>query len=332
LLILLVACSGRMAMAAGQVSLEVVTEDRVALTAQQEWGRRLAQAGLTNVRFRGRQTSDQMEIRNLGTEAAPLYHVVAVMGSDETLQVPGARFRAGDAARLKRWLDDLAQNGPPQSRPAKTAFGLEVAQFQQAEKELSQAVGFSTAGVGRQEVIGRILRQLSVPAGAMPQRPEEDDKVAEELSGLSCGTALAYALRPLGLCLVPQAERGSVGYRIVTSKPGAEVWPIGWPPEKRPAEIVPDMMEFLNVNVQQQPVTKVIDAVSQRLKLPVLMDHNALARWNIDPEKAIVNVPQSRTTYSILLRKALFQARLKSEVRVDEAGHPFLWITTIKAI
>jgi hypothetical protein len=255
---------------------------------------------------------------------------VAVLAPDETLLVPGARFRAGDVAQLKRWLDDLARNGPPESRPVKTAFGLEVAQFQQAEKDLGQLVGFPTAGVSRQQAIQRILRQLSVPLRSKPEKLPDDDKVAEELGGLSCGTALACLLRPMGLCLVPQGERGGVSYSIVPSKPAAEVWPVGWPPEKRPADVVPGMMEFLNANVQGVPVTKVIDAVCGRLKLPVLMDHNALARWGIDPEKTIVNLPQSRTTYSILLRKALFQAHLKSEVRMDEAGHPFVWITTIK--
>ena len=322
----------RQSLAAGQVGLEVVTEERVPLTAQQEWGRRLAQAGLTNVRFRTKQVADKAEIRNLGTDAVPLYQVVAVLAPDETLLVPGARFRAADVAQLKRWLDDLAQNGPVETRPAKTAFGLEVAQFQQAEKDLGQLVGFPTAGASRQQVMRRILRQLSVPVRAMPEKMPEDDKVVEELGGLSCGTALACVLRPMGLCLVPQGERGGVSYAIVASKPAAEVWPVGWPPEKRPADVVPGLMEFLNANVQGVPVTKVIDAVSGRLKLPVLMDHNALARWGIDPEKAIVNLPQSRTTYSLLLRNALAKARLKSELRMDEAGHPFLWITTIKPI
>jgi hypothetical protein len=41
-------------------------------------------------------------------------------------------------------------------------------------------------------------------------------------------------------------------------------------------------------------------------------------------------VPASRTTYSLLLGKVLFQARLKSEIRIDEADGPLLWITTIK--
>ena len=255
-----------------------------------------------------------------------------MLTADETLLVPGARFRAGDVARLKRWLDDLARNGPLESRPVKTAFGLEVAQFQQAEKDLSQLVGFPTAGVSRQQVIRRILRQLSLPVRSRPEKLPEDDNVVEELGELSSGTALACVLRPMGLCLVPQAEGGRLGYSIVASRPAVEVWPVGWPPEKPPGEVVPAMMEFLNANVQGVPVTKVIDAVSQRVKLPVLMDHNALARWGIDPEKSIVKLPQGRTTYSLLLRNALAKARLKSELRIDEAGHPLIWITTIKPI
>jgi hypothetical protein len=34
----------------------------------------------------------------------------------------------------------------------------------------------------------------------------------------------------------------------------------------------------------------------------------------------------------LALRKLLFQAGLKFEVRLDEAGKPFLWITTVKPV
>ena len=46
----------------------------------------------------------------------------------------------------------------------------------------------------------------------------------------------------------------------------------------------------------------------------------------------MVTLPRSRTTYSLALKKLLFQAGLKFEVRVDEAGTPFLWISTIKPL
>jgi hypothetical protein len=90
------------------------------------------------------------------------------------------------------------------------------------------------------------------------------------------------------------------------------------------------MFEFLNVNVQGVTVLKVLDAVRERLNVPVLLDHNAMARHGVEPDRSFVNMPQSRTTYSLLLRRTLFQAGLKSEVRVDEAKTPFLWVTTVK--
>jgi len=80
------------------------------------------------------------------------------------------------------------------------------------------------------------------------------------------------------------------------------------------------------------PVTTVLEAIAKRLKLPVLLDHSALARHGIEPDKKKVNSPQSRTTSNQLLRKVLSQAGLKSEVRLDEAGKPFLWVTTVKPL
>jgi len=161
----------------------------------------------------------------------------------------------------------------------------------------------------------------------------EEDELAEELSAVSCGTALAYTLRPLGLCLVPRpAGVRGVEYTIVEARPNVEPWPVGWEPEKPDREVLPGLYEFLSVNVQGVPIMQVLGAVGKRLKVPVLLDYNAMARHGVEPEKALVNLPQSRTTYSLLLRKTLFQAGLKSEVRIDEADQPFLWVTTVKPI
>ena len=60
--------------------------------------------------------------------------------------LPGARFKRGEVKRLVQWLDDLAQNGPPDKRPKIVAFGLTAAQFEQVKKDLAVPVGFSTAG------------------------------------------------------------------------------------------------------------------------------------------------------------------------------------------
>ncbi len=333
LFLVVVVCS--MARAAARVELEVFLDDRAPLTAAQEWGARLAQAGVAGLQIRGKQSGDVVGIERAGTKASPVYRVVGALDSNNELVLPGARFRLSETGRVAKWLNDLGRLGPPSERPAKVLFGLSARQLALARRELSPALGFSTAGMSAAAVVERIGAKLTSPLELAGGQREalEADKVAEELGELSCGTALAAVLRPAGLCLVPRELNDErLRYEIVRSRPELEVWPVGWPLDKPERELVPTMYEFLNANVQGVAIPEVLKAVGGRLKMPVLMDRNAMARHGVEPEKAIIKVPKSRTTYSILLRKALFQARLKHEVRMDEAGTPFLWITTIKTM
>jgi len=77
-------------------------------------------------------------------------------------------------------------------------------------------------------------------------------------------------------------------------------------------------------------LAKLLDVVSDRVEATILVDHASLARERIDPEAAAVLIPRSRTTCSLLLKKALWQAKLEYKLLVDEAGKPFLWVTAIK--
>lgn len=317
--------------AQGQVELELVTDERVSITAQQEWMRRLAEVGITNVRLRVKQPFDKPNLENRGTADAPVYAVKGVITSDDVLHLPDRRFSLRDVRQLSTWLDDLARQGPEEKRPQKTAFGLEVDQFGRVQKDLMLPVGFSTEGLGRREVVDKIAGQLQFPLRCeLPKLRSADDNVVENLAQLSRGTALAYVLRPLGLSLAPQSASGRVVYAVIEAVPKTEVWPVGRQSEIPDRDLAPVMFEFLNVNVQGVAVTEVLNAVSKRGDLPVLWDYNALERHGVEPEKMIVNLPKSRTTYSLLLRKTLFQAKLKSEIRVDDAGKPFLWVTTVK--
>lgn len=324
----------RSAWAAGQVQLELLTDQNVSITAQQEWLRRLAQAGVTGFRIRVKQPSDKPGVEVRGTGDTQIYAVTGVIVSDNEVVLPGARFKVTNLAPLRQWLDELARQGPPERRPPQSAFGLDLPQFERVHADLARPVGFDTAGVSRRQVLQKIAGQVQLPLrlDAHRLKTTDEDQVSEDLSGLSCGTALAYVLRPMGWCLVPQAGGSGPEYAVVPSSPELKAWPVGWQPDKPERELLPALYEFLNVNVQNVAVTEVLKAVSKRLEVPVLWDYSALARHGIQPEKAIVNLPKTRTTYSLLLRKVLFQARLKSEVRVDEAGKPFLWVTTIKPL
>jgi hypothetical protein len=321
----------------GRVELNLLTEDRVPITSQQEWSRRLGQAGISSLRIRsaGPVDSVRLTVDVQGSEVSPTYVVTGVITADDVLVLPGGkRFRSTQAAQVAQWVDDLARLGPEDRRPAKTAFGLTAAQFQQVHDALAEPLTASTKGSSRAEVVQSIARRLALPVRYGRLSPEAigSDEVGEELSGLSCGTALAYALRASGLCLVPRPAAAGAELDVVAAEPNLEAWPIGWQSEKPDREVLPGLYEFLNVKLDGVAVTKVLEALGERLKVPVLVDHNAMARHGVDPDTAYVSYPEGRTTYSLLLRKALFQARLKSEVRVDESGKPLLWITTLKPL
>jgi hypothetical protein len=328
-------CRGSWAAAAGRVQVELVTEPRAPITAQQEWGRAFAKAGLTGIRIRSGGASDRVGVEVRGSKAAPIYVVTGIITSSSQLVTPAGRFRPSEVGRFARWLEDLAERGPADGRPQQAAFGLSGTEFDEVRSELSRPVGFSTDAMSRAEVIRRIAAQLSMPLRLEADlgRTLEGEQVSTDLADLTCGTALAYAIRAPGLALVPRRiGRSGLELFITRAKPKIEAWPVGWESEKPAREVLPAIYEFLNVNVQGVTAMTVLSAVRERLKVPVLLDHNAMARHGVEPDTAVVNLPKTRTTYSLLLRKVLFQARLKSELRVDEAGDPFLWVTTVKPL
>jgi hypothetical protein len=55
-----------------------------------------------------------------------------------------------------------------------------------------------------------------------------------------------------------------------------------------------------------------------------------MVRNRVDPTAVKVSVPGKRSYYNRVLQQVLIKAGLQSELRVDEAGKPLFWITTVK--
>lgn len=322
-------------LASGVVQIELVAEGPAVQMAAQHWARAFDQAGIRNVRIRSARPADRVGVSVRGTKDSPLYLITGRILSETEVEMPSGRFRRGDLARLAAWLDDLAKRGTPESREPVGAFGLTAAQFEGLGLDLTKPVMSSTQGAGRAEAVERISRMLATPLRMDPAAREAlaaADPVTEELEGLASGTVLAYLLRPAGYSLVPGLDDGQVALRAVRARPGLEIWPVGFEPEQPILEVLPALHEFRDVNIEGVSAQAVIDALAKQLGVPMLPDHNALARHGIEPGKKMVNLPRSRTTYSLALRRVLFQAGLKFEVRVDDAGKPLIWITTIKPL
>lgn len=333
-IVLLAACaSSAVAADAPRVSLELVTQRGLSATAPQEWQRELAELGISGLRIRSATGADEMSIKQLGSADAPSYKVVGILAADGVLYLPGGKFTLHDTGKLRKWLDTLRDDGAEGVTGQRSAFGLTASQLEKVNGDLQTPVRFSTGDMSAQAAVGQIAAGLRIPlsleAGAA--RALGGVKLSNELQGLSSGTALAVIVRPGGLVFAPRRERGGqLEYRIGRPQAGRDAWPIGWKPQKRRSQVLPDLFEMLNVEIREISVAQAVAAIQGRLKVPFLYDRNAIALYDADPAAADASVPAKRMSYSLVLRRVLAQSKLKFELRVDEREKPFLWITTVK--
>jgi hypothetical protein len=290
--------------------------------------------GLSSVRIRGSQPGDAPSIKRSGKNDSPTYHVVGMLTADGKLNLPNrGRFALNDKARLAAWFDKLKADGIEAIATKPAAFGLLPSQLVEVHESLRAPVTFSTKGQAPRDVAKNIadtlpLKFISDPASQRALSSPEP--VADELQGLSAGTSIAAVLRPLGLVMVPEKAEGKLRLRIADSRSVKEHWPIGWPPKAAAGETVPELFKFLNVEITDYSLGETLQAIGGRIKVPMVIDYNALARLEVDLEKTKVELPREKTFYAKALDRILFQANLKYEVRADEADKPFLWISGLK--
>lgn len=328
-------CGGRAPLAQEtDMQLELAVDPRLPPLTQHEWARELARLGITGVRIRMAFPTDQPRVETIQTEPITRYRVLGVVDHTNQLLLPGARFSIRQLNGLVNWLDELRRDGPPSERPKPVAFGLDVVQFQLLKQQLAAPVTFSLKGQTVAQAVGRLAEQLATPVTWEPRTRERlsQDPVNEELQGLALGTSLAYLLRYDGLILLPRRESTGIRLLITRGSPNLAGWPVGWTPEEGETTVLPRLLESLTVNIENVSIKVVLSSLESRLGVVSLFDHPALARFGIDLEKTSIKIPQAKTTYSQILRRSLFQAGLKGEVRLDDADRPFIWITTLRPV
>jgi hypothetical protein len=316
-----------------RVELEVVLETGFIPTDAPKWSQMLDEAGFSSVRIRSGKNNESPAIQASGTGGAKTYRVVGILSANNQLLLTKGRFGLNDRAKIEEWLRKLRTDGEEGVTIKPAAFGLLPRQLLEVHEALAVPVKVSTKGKQPRDVAKQIASGLSLKFttdSAGQKALAADEPILDELEGLSSGTALAAVLRPLGLVLVPEKSGSEIRLRISSGQAVSEHWPVGWPPKDNPTETLPGLFKNLKVAIDKTPVGEVITAVSDRLKVPVLLDHNSLAAAQIDLATAAVSLPETTTYYDRILDRLLFQAKLKYQLRVDEAGKPFLWITTIR--
>lgn len=329
-----VVCSSTAVAAEPRIAMELFYGRGLPLTAPQEWSRMLSEVGVNGVQLRRARGGEEVTIETRGSGRNISYEVSGIIIADNQLIVPGGRFGISDRQKLDQWLQRLRDDGPELLTARETPpFNLTGAQLERLSTDLEQRVTISTKGQDPRAVIDRIERNLSVPlqvdrAAMAALRTAEP--IEDELQGLSAGTVLAAVVRPLGLALVPEREQQSVRTVIRRANSDEDIWPIGWPLKGKRQAVAPQLFEMLPVEIDDFPLLETLAALQERIELPMLFDYNSLARQGIDLENARASYPGKKTSYSLVLGSILAQSRLKGELRLDDAGTPFFWITTLK--
>jgi hypothetical protein len=315
-----------------RVELELYLQDRASATSSRQWIEVLSKAGVANIRFATSARRVPIEVKNLGTKDRPSFKVTGVVSAQNVLTVPGGRFRLSDRAKIAAWLKGLGQADERAAAAARNnAFGISAEQFAQVQQDLAKPLKFSTQGVAATSVINSINRMLTSKLAVNPSAKSALDprtKVLEELEGLSAGAVLAIVLRPAGLMFRPRERNGQLEYYVTTSTAKSQPWPIGWPAEKRPRDLVPKLYEFTEYEIEDFELPDVLAAVQESLGVPFVYDQNSMARHKIEIDKVKVTLGTGKTYNRKLLSLVLNKAGLKYDLRVDEAGKPFCWITT----
>ena len=330
------------------IDLEIAIDGAAPVNAVQTWFEPLKKLGLGGLRARratGGETPEITAKRALpGREkVAKRYKVVALLTGGNRLALPGRTFQTRDMAALKQYLIKVAEEGANAPTARRGAFGLTKKQFASVHSDLSQVIAEKTKGVSLAKFLESNSKSLSYKISVPPQTAAaiQKAKITDELQGFSAGMILSIALREQNLALQPTLDHGKLIYRVVSfdgvtrdkeKSDAPTVWPVGYKPEGTTRQVLPVLMESLQVEIAGHTLAEALDALHGRIKKPFLFDHAALTEQKIDPKKVQVRFPLRRTIYISVLKNIVFQAKLKGDLRVDENGEVFYWMTTRKRL
>ena len=316
------------------IELTLLGDSRSSSLDHQQWMQAMSEVGADRVRVQTVRRP-KPKVTEDASAGHVIVHVQAVIASGK-IKFPGKSFARSDTSGVRAFLARLRDDGVNTTLAKKKAFGLTSEQLVNVHQQLASSIDSQTKGMSTKSLVTNLL-------GALPMRYEisksaqtrldDQDEVAVSLSGVSVGTALSILLRRHGLVFHPQSKQGrGVELQVVGKEDAKEFWPPGWPVEEAPVNAFPKLFQRIPLQINQTPLASVLAAIERRLELPFLVDPGATIDKDgtpVDLSQAMVSYNKAKTSYALALSKLLLQAkpRLRHELRQDENGEKFLWIT-----
>ncbi|HQX48768.1 MAG TPA: hypothetical protein PLY87_22760 [Planctomycetaceae bacterium] len=315
-----------------EVLIQSQTSHRV---KAQEWGRVLQDLGYS-VKFREARAGESPGVEDRDSGDLLSTHIVAAMAPDGSIGFGNYRFAIESPQPLTLLLEEIRRygaNGPPNASPT---WGLTDEQFKEVTQLLAQPVRNAVelqSPVLAIESIGlpdnmRLKFTDAARGLAISKRPvSAPDSL--ELQTVSRGTAIAIVLAQYGLGFRPKCVApGRYDLEIDRGNEASNLWPVGWKPEQSFSEILPAYFKAIPLDVEDVETGKLIGAVAEKLQLPFFSAAYALDEKGLHIDTLKYTRKDARISPARLLTAVGDKLDLGFDVRVDEAGKMFLWVTT----
>lgn len=254
---------------------------------------------------------------------------------DGSIEFPNRVFTTADREKLKKWIEELKVYGAQGSPDGQPLWGLTQQQFNELLTKLTPTVSESLVGLGLLDAVSKIGLDDSCPirwteeALKLLEKRTDPTVVQYVRSGFSRGITLAWLLNEFGLSYQPvRTPTGGIVLDVIPSEPERLVWPLGWPLEARRNEAAPKLFDIQTIVVDNLLLTELADRIGKETGVTVGLDVAEISRLGVDLKTYRVNAVPKKTTWSLVLRQVIASKKLTRELWQDEAGHPFLWVTS----
>lgn len=317
------------------IELRVLVDEGGPLGGSHQWMQALAEVGADRLLSETSRVS-QPSFEEYGTGSVKTLAIVGVVKQGK-LHLPGGKFTIRQTSAIRDHLQKLRDDGGEVTIAKKLAFGLTAKQLISVHDQLGVAIESTTAEKGVGQLATELLTQsgytISIDEATKQVISAAEANVDAELEGFSIGMGLALSLRQMGLVFEPQRPQGGE-IRLLVRKPDEQTkhWPVGWPISETRKELAPNLFIKVPVQAFDTPITDLLGAIESRAKISFFYDRALISQAGIklDETKVTFSRPGKKTSFDTVISKVLTQVKpkLKSEMKIDEVGKPFLWITT----
>jgi hypothetical protein len=320
-----------------RINVEIFAGEANAGFEAQRWQSTFERAGVY-LRIRSAMPGDKLSIREKQYGKLREVSIVGRLEMNGSLTFEGRKFRPDESVALGEWLNELKTYGAQGSPRGKALWGLSNDQFDAVFRALGKPVESDVA----EQPLDEALRGLALPE-AYPLRlsyaasrivsaaPRSKSRLP--LRGFSQGTALALLLSQYGLGFRPErTPAGKIELVVQPADDSQTMWPLGWEnlEGSSPVTIAPKLFTQTLVELKDQKLGDVLDAIGQKTNTPVLLDYVKIEARGLDVNSVSVNVEKRRYAWASLLTRITSPSFLTIRICCDEARKPFVWVTPLK--